>query len=109
VRQAVASLVGLGLPQLELAAEVAGTSERSFQRRLAEVGLGFGRLVEEARFEAARRMLRDPGVKIIQISTQLGYHDSANFTRAFRRWTGVAPQVFRRIDPPEPRGRESIG
>ncbi|HET6303220.1 MAG TPA: helix-turn-helix domain-containing protein [Myxococcota bacterium] len=42
-------------------------------------------------------MLRDPGVKIIEISAQLGYRDSANFTRAFRRWTGVAPQVFRRI------------
>jgi AraC-like DNA-binding protein len=108
VRQAVGSLVGLGLPQLELAAEVAGTSERSFQRRLAEVGLSFGRLVEEARFEAARRMLRDPGVKIIQISTQLGYRDSANFTRAFRRWTGVAPQVFRRVAPPDPRWEESI-
>jgi AraC-like DNA-binding protein len=91
------SLVGLGLPRLELAAEVAGMSQRSFQRRLAEAGLRFGRLVEEARFEAARRMLRDPGVKIVEISAQLGYRDSANFTRAFRRWTGVAPQVFRRI------------
>ena len=97
VRQAVGSLVGLGLPQLELAAEVAGMSQRSFQRRLAEAGLKFGRIVEEARFEAARRMLRDPGVKIIEISAQLGYRDSANFTRAFRRWTGVAPQVFCRI------------
>jgi AraC-like DNA-binding protein len=100
VRQALGSLVGLGLPRLELAAEVAGMSQRSFQRRLATAGLRFGRLVEEARFEAARRMLREPGVKIVEISAQLGYRDSANFTRAFRRWTGVAPQVFRRITVP---------
>jgi AraC-like DNA-binding protein len=26
----------------------------------------------------------------------LGYSDSSNFTRAFRRWAGISPQGFRR-------------
>ena len=29
-------------------------------------------------------------------AAELGYSDSANFTRAFRRWAGVAPATFRR-------------
>ncbi|MGH8461918.1 MAG: helix-turn-helix domain-containing protein [Stenotrophobium sp.] len=32
---------------------------------------------------------------IPQIAYQLGYGDSANFTRAFRRMTGMAPSEYR--------------
>jgi AraC-like DNA-binding protein len=94
-RQTVASLLRLGSAELRVAAEVAGMSDRSFQRRLSERGLRFLRLVEDARFDLARQMLLDPDRKIVEVSAALGYTDSANFTRAFRRWAGVPPQVFR--------------
>ena len=96
VRQMVDALIRLGAPGLGLAAEAVGMSERSLQRRLTECGLSFTRLVEDARFESAVRMLRDPDVKIVEVSAELGYSDSANFTRAFRRWAGIAPDAFRR-------------
>jgi AraC-like DNA-binding protein len=96
VRQTVASLLRLGSANLTVAAEMSGMSARSLQRRLHEVQLDFGRLVEEARLDSARRMLGDPGLKIVQVAAELGYTDSANFTRAFRRWTGVPPREFRR-------------
>jgi AraC-like DNA-binding protein len=95
-RQAVASLLRLGVTDLAAAADAAGLSARSLQRRLAEVGLRFGGLLAEARLEAARSLLRDPRRRVIDVSAELGYNDSANFTRAFRRWSGVAPQQFRR-------------
>jgi AraC-like DNA-binding protein len=101
IRQAIRFLLELGELNLPNLAEVAGTSERSLQRRLAASGLGFGRLVDEARFQAASRLLRDPVVRIIDVSAELGYTDSANFTRAFRRWAGVSPLAFRRVAPPE--------
>jgi len=96
VRQAVGSLLRMGAPLLPAAADAAGMSVRSFQRRLESVGIRFGELVQECRYEAACRMLREPGTKIIRVSAELGYTDSANFTRAFRRWAGVPPQEFRR-------------
>jgi AraC-like DNA-binding protein len=95
-RQAVASLLQLGSPDIAAAARAAGTSVRSLQRHLAEAHLSFVQLLEEARCDAARRMLRDPSTKIIEISAELGYTDSANFTRAFRRWTGLSPRAYRR-------------
>lgn len=97
VRQAVVSLLRLGVLDLAGAAETAGMSERSFQRHLAGVGLRFSRLVEDARFDVARSLLANRELRVIDVSTELGYGDSANFTRAFRRWTGVSPQRFRRV------------
>lgn len=96
LRHTVAALLQMGTPELPAAAEAAGLSVRSFQRRLAAVDLSFGELVDAARFAAARRMLCDPAVKVVEVSAELGYSDSANFTRAFRRWAGVPPREFRR-------------
>lgn len=103
VRQVVEWLLRLGAPDLAVAAEAAGTSERSLQRHLGESGLTFSQLVDEVRFEAACRMLTDPTCRVIDVSTELGYGDAANFTRAFRRWAGVPPQRYRRVNatPPE--------
>lgn len=100
VRQTVTSLLYLGRLELASAAEAAGISERSFQRRLGAAGITFSELVEGARFEVALRMLADPAVRVIDVSAELGYSDSANFTRAFRRWSGVSPQYFRRAGAP---------
>jgi AraC-like DNA-binding protein len=101
IRHAIWALLELGELELPSVAEAAGTSVRSLQRRLAGHGLSFAQLVDEARFQAASALLRDPGVRIVDVSAELGYTDSANFTRAFRRWAGVPPLVFRRaqLDP----------
>jgi AraC-type transcriptional regulator/helix-turn-helix protein len=96
IRTVVEVLVRVGSAELSIAAEATLMSERSLQRRLAECGLSFTRIVEDVRFDSARRLLRDPGVKIVEVSAELGYTDSANFTRAFRRWSGVSPQAYRR-------------
>jgi AraC-like DNA-binding protein len=95
IRSVIEALVRVGATELGTAAEATHMSERSLQRRLTECGLSFTRLVEEVRFVSARRLLRDPKVKIVEISNQLGYTDSANFTRAFRRWSGLSPRAYR--------------
>jgi AraC-like DNA-binding protein len=96
IRQVVESLVMLGIADLAAAAEATHMSERSLQRHLTECGLSFTQLVDETRFDSACRMLRGSTAKIVEISAELGYTDSANFTRAFRRWAGVSPQTYRR-------------
>jgi len=42
------------------------------------------------------RRLGDVGAAIQGCAERLGYSDVANFTRAFRRWTGATPGAYRR-------------
>ena len=70
-------------------------SLRSFQRQLAKDHLSYSLLLDQIRFETAVRLLQDPTLKLIEISLELGYNDPANFTRAFKRWTGMSPRQFR--------------
>jgi AraC-like DNA-binding protein len=96
LRQAVEALVRRGRGDLRDAADAAGQGVRSFQRSLRAAGVRFSDVLEEQRFLAARRLLADGDRKVIEVAAALGYSDSANFTRAFRRWAGLSPQAFRR-------------
>jgi AraC-like DNA-binding protein len=72
-------------------------SVRSLQRRLKDEGLKFNDLLNQAKFFHAKNELRDPQMTIKEISESLGYTDPANFTRAFRRWSGLSPSGFRKL------------
>lgn len=98
IQQMLRSLLHDGYPDVALAAEAAGMSIRSFQRRLAESNLNYSLLVEQVRFDEAVRLLQDSTLKLIDIAFELGYTDAANFSRAFRRWTGISPYKFRLLN-----------
>ena len=102
LRQTIDALLRLRRANLAAVADAAGTSVRSLQRQLATDGKNFHGLLEQARCRAACRMLAEDDRKVIEISISLGYSDAANFTRAFRRWTGVSPQQFRRASLERP-------
>lgn len=95
LQQLLQSLLRDSYPDISLAAEAAGVSVRSFQRRLAEVNLSYSRIVEQVRFDRAIYLLHQPTIQLIDIAFELGYTDAANFTRAFKRWTGISPREFR--------------
>jgi AraC-like DNA-binding protein len=83
------------------AAKLAGLSARTLQRRLAKQGLTYRRLVNALRFKAAAVRLRDPLISVTDIALDLGYSDTAHFSRAFRRIAGMSPRQYRRrlLDP----------
>jgi AraC-like DNA-binding protein len=89
--------LGSGRCDLAHVAEAAGMSARSFQRAVASCGSSFSALLQRARFVRARRLLEDPGVKILDVAYQLGYSDPAHFTRAFRKWTSISPHAYREL------------
>lgn len=81
---------------VDLAADAWGICVQTLQNRFRAQGIDYSRLVEEVRFGFAIEMLKDPGLNIKDIAFKLGYANIANFNRAFHRWTGVAPSVYRR-------------
>jgi AraC-like DNA-binding protein len=80
---------------LESMTQELGISARTLQRELAEASLTYEQLLAEARLRIARELLAKPDVRVADIAFELGYQDAANFTRAFRRWTGMTPLEYR--------------
>jgi AraC-like DNA-binding protein len=95
VRSALSAHGGLSLSLSDLAKRL-HMSERTLKRRLMEQGTSFGALIEQVRRERAVLLLETSDLPLSEIAEQVGYTELANFTRAFRRWTGVTPHRFRR-------------
>ena len=96
LRSAILPYFDGGQPDLALAAEIAGMSRRSLQRKLHLGGQSFSEIVQEARFEHARNLLAERSARIIDVAMMSGYGSPQHFSRAFRRFTGVTPTSYRR-------------
>ncbi|MDP3857257.1 MAG: AraC family transcriptional regulator ligand-binding domain-containing protein [Stagnimonas sp.] len=70
-------------------------SPRHLKRRLRALGSGYLPLRDEARRRDALRLLAEPTLAVERIAGLVGYDNPANFTRAFRRWTGQTPRAWR--------------
>ena len=68
---------------------------RTLHRHLADFGTSFRALVDETRFEIARQMLENSAMEVSHVAATLDYADASAFTRAFRRWSGATPGVWR--------------
>lgn len=84
-----------GYPSPERIASLLYMTPRTFRRRLQEQGSSYKQLLEEARRRDGCHLLQSQELEIRQVSELLGYTDPANFTRAFRGWTGKAPRDWR--------------
>jgi len=84
-----------GYPSVDLATELVGVSKRSLQRRLREQGTSYREVIRRARFELACHLLRDPGLRVLDVAYALGYEDPSNFGRSFRQIAGMGPEEFR--------------
>ncbi|MEP9378700.1 GlxA family transcriptional regulator [Aquabacter sp. CN5-332] len=78
-------------------AERTGLSERHFARLFHhEIGMTPAQWVEEARVNAARRMLEDGHHAPKQVATLCGFANADTLRRAFARRVGVTPAEYRR-------------
>lgn len=95
VRSRIIELLPDGTPHQNNIANALHLSLRSLQRRLKEEGTNFKGLLEDTRRELALHYIRETHRPIGEITYLLGFSEPSNFTRAFRRWTGMAPAAFR--------------
>jgi AraC-like DNA-binding protein len=84
-----------GYPNLETVATRLRMSSRTLKRKLQQLGVSFQQLQDEARKRDSIRLLSDPTLTVEAVASRVGYTDPANFTRAFRKWTGSTPSMFR--------------
>jgi AraC-like DNA-binding protein len=87
---------GRGFPAAAAAARQLAVSERTLHRRLSNQGLSFGAVLNQVREQRARSLLDKSNLSIERISEMLDFSETASFSRAFKRWTGLSPLQFRK-------------
>ncbi len=84
-----------GTPTAHEVGRELGMSQRTLARRLAEEDETFGSLLAAVRQRRARVLLADATLSQAEVTFLLGYRDQASFHRAFKRWFGTTPAVYR--------------
>jgi AraC-like DNA-binding protein len=82
------------LPHVPAPSDVADSlnlSERTLRRKLAQEGLTYRTLLDDGRKARALELMMIGRQSIAEVTTETGFSDTRSFSRAFKRWTGLAP------------------
>jgi len=83
-------------PTLGEVARHFGMSDRTLMRRLKQEGSSYQALLDATRQQRALWYLSHSHLTIEQIAGRLGFEDTSNFSRIFKRWLGCPPSAIRR-------------
>jgi AraC-like DNA-binding protein len=71
-------------------------SRRTLQRSLEARGTSFRHVFRAMRCELSLTLLSRRGIRMNEAAESLGFSELSSFSRAFKKWTGMSPQAFRR-------------
>ncbi|WNC66964.1 AraC family transcriptional regulator ligand-binding domain-containing protein [Thalassotalea nanhaiensis] len=94
VKALLIKLLPTGQCSREKIASMLFMSPRAFHRKLEKLDLNYQDLLDETRQELAIQYL-NLGFATSDIAYRLGYTDSSNFTRSFKRWFGKSPRSYK--------------
>lgn len=60
-------------------------------------GKGFVQYVTEQRIEAAKKMILDGKLSMLDIANVIGYKDYKHFRKLFKQYTGTCPTQYRSV------------
>lgn len=95
IHDAIVRALPSGTPKMAETARALGYSERKLRRTLEEHDVGYSETVAAVRLQLARKLLRQQGLSLSEISFALGYSEHSAFTRFFRTHAGQSPSSFR--------------
>ena len=83
-------------PELDDLARSLAMSATTLQRRLHHEGLSYQRLKDELRRDIAIELLCKAALPVADVGARVGFQETSAFHRAFKKWTGVSPGLYRR-------------
>ena len=95
VRAMVISLMPSGRCSKGEVARALHMSPATLQSKLAKRGTSFNSLLDATRLEVALSCLSRRALSVTEVASRLGFADTSNFARAFKRWTGTSPSTHR--------------
>jgi len=82
---------------LQETAEYIALSPTYFSRLFKrETGLAFSDYMNTVRVDAAKELLLNPKLSLVDISSFSGFDDQSYFCRVFKRYSGVSPKQYRK-------------
>lgn len=84
-----------GFPSLAVTARLLNMTPRTLHRHLNDEGTSYRAILEDIRHRLAVEHVKAGRLSMQEIAFLLGYDDLANFRRAFKRWEGMAPTLYR--------------
>lgn len=98
VRRALFSQIAQDDVSIEGIGRLLGLHKRTLNRRLADEGTSFAKLLGEVRFQLARQLLSETDLPFTDIAATLNYTDASAFSRAFRSWADTTPSAWRQAN-----------
>ncbi|RYY14717.1 MAG: AraC family transcriptional regulator [Alphaproteobacteria bacterium] len=82
-------------PSMEEIAKAFGMTSRTLHRRLDAENVSFSAILDDVRRVLATEYLRTTTMSVDDIAMLVGFSDTANFRRAYKRWFGGSPSDIR--------------
>lgn len=86
------------LPTQEVVARHFFMGVRTFRRKLSEAGTTYQAVIDSVKEALAKEYLKNTPWSVPEIAEMLGYTETGNFKRAFKRWTNLTPMQYRLLE-----------
>lgn len=99
VESLIISNLGDSSASKEYVADMLHMSPRNLQKRLKKEGTSFKEILESVRYRSAIKLLTEESKAVGEVAIFLGYSNTANFSRAFKKWSGFYPVTYIKNQP----------
>jgi len=83
------------IPTIDAMADRFNVSVRTLRRKLSDRGITYKIMSNERKCALAEAYLSDGSRSISEIARQLDFSNASSFTKAFTKWKGVSPKIYR--------------
>ena len=82
-------------PDLDALSRLLNLSAATLQRRLLAEGTNYRQLKDELRRDIAIELFSSSSLTVAEVAARTGFQETSAFHRAFRKWTGASPGMYR--------------
>lgn len=97
IRDILKAHIGEEMPTLNEVANMLYISQQTLRRRLVTEGKSYQGVKDALRRDVAIHLLLDPSYNLEDVALHVGFSESSTFHRAFKKWTGVTPGLYRQL------------
>lgn len=95
IRSIISKEYGNNFPDFSVVCDKLNMTPQTLRRRLKEENTSYQEIKDNIRKDASVFYLSKPELTIDEIAMLMGFSEASSFHRAFKKWTGKTPSVFR--------------